>query len=209
MVKSVYDATNDQIIVVTSMNSTTQTYKVTALDIDGSGGLSISHTATFGTSDGVDSNTTGNWNYHGIVSMKMDANGNIAIVNGYGGFIGMHNSGSAITFGEARSTFFGGLTPDQTGIFPLSSVTGMFVGTRVDAHSGTNAVKGTFFTMSNGKVSGTATTKTIGTYYNTNGSMNITYGHTIRDYFQDSFGIVGTSDVLWTPQNNNLSLIHI
>ena len=203
MVKSVYDATNDQIIVVTSMNSTTQTYKVTALDIDGSGGLSISHTATFGTSDGVDSNTTGNWNYHGIVSMKMDANGNIAIVNGYGGFIGMHNSGSAITFGEARSTFFGGLTPDQTGIFPLSSVTGMFVGTRVDAHSGTNAVKGTFFSMSNGKVSGTATTKTIGTYYNTNGSMNITYGHTIRDYFQESFGIVGTSDVLWTPQNNN------
>ena len=84
MVKSVYDATNDQIIVITSMNSTSQTYKVTALDIDGSGGLSISHTATFGTSDGVDSNTTGNWNYHGIVDMKMDTSGNIAMVNGYG-----------------------------------------------------------------------------------------------------------------------------
>lgn len=202
MVKSVYDATNDQIIVITSMNSTSQTYKVTALDIDGSGGLSISHTATFGTSDGVDSNTTGNWNYHGIVSMKMDANGNIAMVNGYGGFIGMHNSGSAITFGEARSTFFGGTAPDQCGIFPLSSVPGMFVATRVDNHSGTNPVKGTFFSMSNGKLSGTFTSKTIGTYFNTNGSMNITYGHTIRDYFQDKFGIVGTSDVLWTPQNN-------
>jgi len=203
MVKSVYDATNDQIIVITSMNSTSQTYKVTALDIDGSGGLSISHTATFGTSDGVDSNTTGNWNYHGIVSMKMDTNGNIAMVNGYGGFVGMHNSGSAITFGEARSTFFGGTTPDQCGLFALGSVPGMFVNTRVADHSGTNAITGTFFSMSSGKVSGTATSKPIGTYYNTNGSMNITYGHTIRDYFQDKFGIVGTSDVLWTPQNNN------
>ena len=163
----------------------------------------MSHTSTFGTSDGVDSNTTGNWNYHGIVDMKMDTNGNIAMVNGYGGFIGMHNSGSAITFGEARSEFFGTSTPDQCGIFPLNSVTGMFVGTRVATHSGGgNGVTGTFFQMANGKISGDFTSKTIGTYQNS-GAMNITYGHTIRDYFQDKFGIVGTSDILWTPQNNN------
>tara|TARA_Y100000816_G_scaffold182025_1_gene131786 strand:+ start:750 stop:2816 length:2067 start_codon:yes stop_codon:yes gene_type:complete len=200
-VKSVYDATNDQIIVLTGMNSTSQTYKVTALDIDGSGGLSISHTATFGTSDGVDSNTTGNWNYHGIVDMKMDTSGNIAMVNGYGGFIGMHNSGSAITFGEARSEFFGTATPDQCGIFPLNSVSGMFVGTRVATHSGgANAVTGTFFQMANGKISGDTTTKTIGTYENS-GAMNITYGHSIRDYFFPKFALAGTSDVLWTPYN--------
>ena len=203
MIKSVYDATNDQIIVITSMNSTSQTYKVTALDIDGSGGLSVSHIATFGTSDGVDSNTTGNWNYHGIVDMKMDTSGNIAMVNGYGGFIGMHNSGSAITFGEARSEFFGTSTPDQCGIFPLNSVPGMFVGTRVASHSGGgNAVTGTFFQMANGKISGDTTSKTIGTYQNS-GAMNITYGHTIRDYFYPKFAIAGTSDVLWTPYNAN------
>ena len=183
------------------MNSTSQTYKVTALDIDGSGGLSISHTSTFGTSDGVDSNTTGNWNYHGIVDMKMDTSGNIAMVNGYGGFIGMHNSGSAITFGEARSAFFGSATPDQCGIFPLNSVSGMFVGTRVANHSGgANAVTGTFFQMANGKISGEFSSKTIGTYENS-GPMNITYGHTIRDYFYPKFAIGGTSDVLWTPYN--------
>ena len=184
------------------MNSTTQTYKVTALDIDGSGGLSISHTSTFGTSDGVDSNTTGNWNYHGIVDMKMDTSGNIAMVNGYGGFIGMHNSGSAITFGEARSEFFGTSTPDQCGIFPLNSVTGMFVGTRVATHSGGgNGVTGTFFQMANGKISGEFSSKTIGTYENS-GPMNITYGHTIRDYFYPKFAVAGTSDVLWTPYNS-------
>ena len=203
MVKSVYDATNDQIIVITSMNSASQTYKVTALDIDGSGGLSVSHISTFGTSDGVDSNTTGNWNYHGIVDMKMDTSGNIAMVNGYGGFIGMHNSGSAITFGEARSEFFGTATPDQCGIFQLNSVPGMFVGTRVATHSGgSNAVTGTFFQMASGKISGDATTKTIGTYENS-GAMNITYGHSIRDYFYPKFAIAGTSDVLWTPYNSN------
>lgn len=200
-VKSVYDATNDQIIVLTGMNSTTQTYKMTALDIDGSGGLSISHTATFGTSDGVDSATTGNWANLSPVDMKMDTNGNIAIVNGMGGFIGMHNSGSAITFGEARSEFFGTATPDQCGIFPLNSVSGMFVGTRVAAHTGgANAVTGTFFQMANGKISGEFSSKTIGTYENT-GAMNITYGHTIRDYFYPKFAIGGTSDVLWTPYN--------
>ena len=202
-VKSVYDATNDQIIVLTGMNSTTQTYKMTALDIDGSGGLSISHTATFGTSDGVDSATTGNWANLSPVDMKMDANGNIAIVNGLGGFVGMHNSGSAITFGEARSEFFGTATPDQCGIFPLNSVSGMFVGTRVASHSGgANAITGTFFQMANGKISGDFTSKTIGTYQNS-GAMNITYGHTIRDYFYPKFAIGGTSDVLWTPHNDS------
>ena len=200
-VKSVYDATNDQIIVLTGMNSTTETYKMTALDIDGSGGLSISHTATFGTSDGVDSNTTGSWTNLSPVSMKMDTNGNIAIVNGMGGFVGMHNSGSAITFGEARADFFGGSAPDQCGIFPLSSVPGMFVGTRVDDHNGTNDVKGTFFSMASGKISGSSTTKTIGSYVNVGARFNITYTHGNRDYFQDKFGIVGTSDVLWTPYN--------
>ena len=201
-VKSVYDATNDQIIVITCRNSTTETYKVTALDIDGSGGLSISHTATFGTSDGVDSNSTGSWTNLSPIDMKMDANGNIAMVNGLGGFIGMHNSGSAITFGEARSEFFGTSTPDQCGIFPLNSVTGMFVGTRVATHSGGgNGVTGTFFQMANGKISGDTTSKTIGTYQNT-GEMNITYGHTIRDYFYPKFAVAGTSDVLWTPYNS-------
>ncbi len=201
-VKSVYDATNDQIIVLTGMNSTTQTYKMTALDIDGSRGLSISHTATFGTSDGVDSATTGTWTSFSPVSMKMDANGNIAIVNGLGGFVGMHNSGSAITFGEARADFFGGSVPDQCGIFPLSSVPGMFVATRVDDHNGTNDVKGTFFSMASGKISGSSTTKTIGSYVNIGARFNITYTHSNRDYFQDKFGIVGTSDVLYTPWNN-------
>lgn len=200
-VKSVYDSTNDQIIVLTGRNSTTETYKVTALDIDGSGGLSISHTATFGTSDGVDSATTSSWDHWSPVDMKMDNNGNIAIVNGLGGFVGMHNSGSAITFGEARSEFFGTSTPDQCGIFPLNSVSGMFVGTRVATHSGGgNAVTGTFFQMANGKISGDFTSKTIGTYENS-GAMNITYGHTIRDYFYPKFAIGGTSDVLWTPYN--------
>ena len=52
MVKSVYDTTQDQIVVITCQ-ATTTTYKLTALDIDGSGGLSISHTATFGGSDGI------------------------------------------------------------------------------------------------------------------------------------------------------------
>lgn len=200
-VKSVYDATNDQIIVLTGMNSTTQTYKMTALDIDGSGGLSISHTATFGTSDGVDSATTNSWTNLSPVDMKMDTNGNIAIVNGLGGFVGMHNSGSAITFGEARSAFFGTSTPDQCGIFPLNSVSGMFVGTRVASHSGgANAVTGTFFQMANGKISGEFSSKTIGTYENS-GAMNITYSHNIRDYFYPKFAVGGTSDVLWTPYN--------
>ena len=199
--KSVYDATNDQIIVLTGRNSTTETYKVTALDIDGSGGLSISHTATFGTSDGVDSATTASWTNLSPVDMKMDTNGNIAIVNGLGGFVGMHNSGSAITFGEARSEFFGTATPDQCGVFPLNSISGMFVGTRVASHNGgANAVTGTFFQMANGKISGEFTSKTIGTYENI-GAMNITYSHNIRDYFYPKFAIAGTSDVLWTPYN--------
>ena len=202
-VKSVYDATNDQIIVLTAKNSTTDTYRVTALDIDGSGGLSISHTATFGTSDGVDSASTGTWTNFSPVDMKMDTNGNIAIVNGLGGFVGMHNSGSAITFGEARSEFFGTATPDQCGIFPLSTLSGVFVGTRVASHNGgANGVTGTFFQMANGKISGDFSSKTIGTYQNS-GAMNITYGHTIRDYFYPKFAIGGTSDVLWTPYNFN------
>ena len=200
-VKSVYDATNDQIIVLTGMNSTSQTYKVTALDIDGSGGLSISHTSTFGTSDGVDSATTASWTNLSPVDMKIDTNGNIAIVNGLGGFVGMHNSGSAITFGEARSAFFGTSTPDQCGIFPLNSISGMFVSTRVATHTGgANAVTGTFFQMANGKISGEFSSKTIGTYENS-GAMNITSGHTVRDYFYPKFALAGTSDVLWTPYN--------
>jgi len=201
-VKSVYDATNDQIIVLTGMNSTTETYRMTALDIDGSGALSISHAATFGVSDGVDTDTTGTWYNLAPVSMKMDTNGNIAICNGYGGFVGMHNSGSAITFGEAKAGFFGGSAPDQCGLFALSSVPGMFVNTRVAQHNGTNEVKGTFFSMAAGKISGTSTTKSIGTYVNTSAMFNITNTKSSMSYYQDKFGIVGTSDILWTPWSN-------
>jgi len=56
--------------------------------------------------------------------------------------------------------------------------------------------------MASGKIAGTSTTKTIGSYVNTSSMFNITNTKSSYSYYQDKFGIVGTSDILWTPWSN-------
>ena len=206
-----YDATNDQIIVATTTNSTTTTYIITAVDIAANGDLSLSHTLTIpytSFSQNFQDNYTSTL-YRGIMDMEA-IGGEIAIVTASGEFLGVKNTGSALTFGETRSEMFGTDSDDQCGIFAMQGVSGVFLNTRVATHNGgANPITGTYFEMANGKVAGKVTNKTIEATYQNSNRLNIEYTHGNETYYTQKFALTGTSDVLWTPYNADNSLSYI
>lgn len=206
---SCYDELNDQIITISNAQSTSILYQMNAYDIDSSGATSYSHSQQINSNFTFLANvlTGTDWQYHqraGLTDLKSDGQGNIVAVMGNGGFFGISNNGSAFSFGETRSGFFGSASDIYTGLFMQQATPGQFISTRVAAYNGgLNAITGTFFAVSGGKVSGSFASSVLDVIYQNSGRGNIPYTNTSQGNFIQKFALAGTSDVLYVPKNSN------